>query len=194
PADRAAAPPASKATEPAAQAAHPADVPAGPPAPAAERSDAARPPAPRSAAPEPRPASSAAADAADDQDRDEDPEQRRQGNGRRVALARRRSRHRHAVQRDTAPFGDALDDSRRPRKESGAERPRRELRRHHCPARLTRKAVGDELLEVVPDFDLRAPLLHCEQYQQPVVLALLSDAAAAVLEHLDDVFLRRAVR
>src|SRR5262249_31370500 len=182
---------AAKAAEAAAEAAAPAQTAAGPAA-AAERADAARPAAPGSAAPEPPPSSTAAADPADDQNRDEDPEDRRQRHGRRVALARLRSRYGYAVERDASLLGDALDDARRAHEQAPAESSRGEVRRHHA-ARFAGEAVGDELLEVVADFDLDAPLLHREENQQPVVLALLSDAAAAVLEHLDGVFLGRAV-
>src|SRR5438445_760887 len=92
-----------------------------------------------------------------------------------------------------APPRDPLNDARRAGEQAGAELAGAELRRH-APARFAGEAVGDELLEVVPDFDLDARFLHREQDQQPVVLALLPDAAPAVLEHLDGVFLGRGVR
>ena len=135
----------------------------------------------------------AAADPADDQNRDEDPEADRHRKRRRIALARRRLRRGHAIERDAAPLRDPLNDARRAGEQADAELAGAELRRH-APARFAGEAVGDELLEVVPDFDLDARFLHREQDQQPVVLALLPDAAPAVLEHLDGVFLGRGVR
>ena len=56
------------------------------------------------------------------------------------------------------------------------------------------KPVGDELLEVVADFDPHLPVVDGQQDQQPVVLAALADAAAAVLEHLDRVLADVGVR
>jgi hypothetical protein len=68
-----------------------------------------------------------------------------------------------------------------------------EERRHHLTARLAGEAVGDPLLEVVPDLDPDAPLLQREQDQEAVVLALLSNAFAVVREQLDGVLLDVAV-
>ena len=53
---------------------------------------------------------------------------------------------------------------------------------------LAGKPVGDELLEVIADFDPDLPIVDGQEDEQPVVLAALADAASAVLEHLDRVF------
>ncbi len=60
--------------------------------------------------------------------------------------------------------------------------------------RLAGEAVGDELLEVVADLDAHLAILDGDDDEQPVVLALLADPAAAVLEHLDGVFVDVRVR
>ena len=54
----------------------------------------------------------------------------------------------------------------------------------YVAARLAGEAVGDPLLEAVADLDPDASLLERQQDQQAVVLALLADAAAVVLEQL----------
>ena len=69
-----------------------------------------------------------------------------------------------------------------------------ELRHHHLAAQLTGVTVGDELLEVVADLHPYLTILDGQKDQQAVVLALLSDAATAVLEHLHGVLADVAVR
>ena len=64
----------------------------------------------------------------------------------------------------------------------------------HLAARFAGESVRDPLLEPVPDLDPDLPLLDREEDQQPVVLLLVADAAAVVLEHLDGVLADVAVR
>ena len=52
------------------------------------------------------------------------------------------------------------------------------------PARFAGEAVGDPLLELVADLDPDLALLEREHDQQAVVLALVADAAAVILEQL----------
>jgi hypothetical protein len=59
-----------------------------------------------------------------------------------------------------------------------------ELRDHVLAGGLAGKAVGDKRLEAVAHLDPGLALLDREQNQQPVVLALLADAAPAVFEQL----------
>ena len=123
----------------------------------------------------------------DDDDRDDDPRAHRNAGG---SLGRR---HRHIAQRDAPALRDPPDDARHTGLQPRAVLAAREIRRHVL-AHFAGIAVGDELLEVVAHLDPHAPILHRQQHEQPVVFALVADAAAAVLEHLDRVLLDIGVR
>src|SRR5436190_762050 len=58
------------------------------------------------------------------------------------------------------------------------------FRKHVLAARFPGEAVGDPLLESVADFDPHLALVEREQNEQAVVLSLLADAAAVILEQL----------
>src|SRR6185295_17697327 len=138
-------------------------------------------------------ASASTAEAADNQYDDEngnrDPA--RQGV---AALARHLARHAHAFERDAATLRDAANDAFSTGAQSLAVAAVTKVRRHDLAARLAREAVGDPLLQVVADLNLRAALLDREQDQQAVVLPLLPDPFAVVGEQLDDVLPDVAVR
>src|SRR5262249_42655687 len=99
-----------------------------------------------------------------------------------------------AVERHVAPLRDAPDDALdagdEPRTVSAAA----ELRYHHLTARLARESVRDPLLERVADFDPDLVLLDRDENQQAVVLALLPDPLAVILEELVRVLADVAVR
>src|SRR6185295_13031408 len=111
-----------------------------------------------------------------------------------AAAGPRRRGLRHVLERDAAALGDAVDDPRRAREQPGAVVAAAELRRDHLPDGLAGEAVSDELLERVADLDVDAPVLHRDDDEEAVVLALDADPLAAVLEHLDGVFTDVAVR
>ena len=103
------------------------------------------------------------------------------------------ARNLDALQRDVASFGDPADNAGGAGAQSLAVVTRPERRHHDLAAGFSREPVGDPLLEAVADLDPDLPLLEREQDQQAVVLALLADAAAVVLEQLDGVFADVAV-
>ena len=98
------------------------------------------------------------------------------------------------VQRDVAALRDPPDDPRRAGEQARAVAAAPELRRHELAAGLAGEAVGDPLLEAVADLDPDPPLLDRDEDQQAVVLALVADAAAVILEQLDGVLADVAVR
>ena len=120
--------------------------------------------------------------------------ERRDGDRARVARAVAAAR-RTPVERDAAALRDAADDARRAGEQARAVAAARGTAgAMYLAAGLAGEAVGDPLLEAVADLDSDAPLLDREQDQQAVVLALLADAAAVVLEQLDGVLADVAVR
>ncbi len=92
--------------------------------------------------------------------------------------------HRYAGERDAAALRDPSDDARDACEQPWAVLASREIRRHVVTADLAGIPVSDELLEVVADFGPHSAILHRQQHEQAVVLALVADAAAAILEHL----------
>src|SRR5688572_31626780 len=180
------APAAAKPAKPAAEAAAPAET-------AAERSDPAVPAAPRSGTPSAAaPPARAAGDRIDHHEQNEDRHDDRKA---RLFVTRRAfGGWRYSLQRDVASFGNPADDARHAGEQARAIVASAELRRHLFPADLAGEAVGDEFLEVVSDLHPDFPVLDGEQNEQPVVLALLADAAAAVLEHLHRVLVDVGVR
>jgi hypothetical protein len=172
PSESASTPPAAtKAAEPTAESAA---------EPAAKRTHAAVPAAPRSAAPAAAPATSPAAR----QDHDDDPDEQDDLPG--SESARRLNGPplpRHVLQFDAAPLGNAVDDPGRAGEQARRVVAVAELRPHHLANRLAGEAVGDELLEVVADLDAHLAFLERDHDQCAVVLALVPDPAAAVLEH-----------
>ena len=98
-------------------------------------------------------------------------------------------------ERDVAPLRRSASTMRdTPASSPAPYSPLPKLRRHVLAAGFAGEAVGDELLEVVADFDPHLSILDGQQDQQAVVLAVLADAAAAVLEHLHGVLADVAVR
>src|SRR5581483_10780253 len=189
-------PTAAAAPAAAAAAAEPAE--AAPEARAAEAAaggpDAARPAADEGPAPEAASPARPAADAADDQYDDEDEQNDPEGHRRAAVRAPDGAlRDPHAVERHAARLRDAADDAFGAREQPGAEAPGAELRRHRLARRLAGVAVGDELLEAVADLDPHLVFLDRDEDQQAVVLALLADAASAVLEQLVGVLVDVAV-
>ena len=100
--------------------------------------------------------------------------------GRRLHLAR----HRHIRQRDVAALRDSRDDARGARAQAGAVIAGAKRRDHHEPARLAGEPVGDPLFELVTDLDPHLAFLEREHDQQAVVLALVADSLAVILEQL----------
>src|SRR5947207_8405307 len=159
---------------------------------AAKRTDAAGPVAPRAVAPVAAPAGAVAA--RHDDDRDDDPE--KQAEGKVDAAAARRlggTRDRDVGNRDVALLCDVVDDPRRRLEQPGAVLLFPEGRRNRFADGLPGVAVGNELLEVVADFDGHLPVVLRDDDEEAVVFALVADAASAVLEHLDGVLVDAAV-
>ena len=143
----------------------------------------------RQASPPPPPS---AADAADDEDGDED-ENRQQRPDRPAARLGFALAGRRPSSVTCRPSAIRLTmravPARRPRPYAAVA----ELRHHVLAARFAGKSIGDPLLEPVADLHPDFPLLDRQENQQPVVLALVADAAAVVLEHLHGVFADVAV-
>ena len=149
---------------------------------AAKRAHAARPAAPV-VAPGAPPASAAHHAAHDEEqhEHDDGPWDRKA----RVAITLARAPRRDVLaQRLALPFGDAGRQPLTAGEQPAAVVPLLEIRHHRLPAGLAAEAVGDVGLEAVADFDPHLPVVHGEQHEQAVVLALDADAAAGVLEHL----------
>jgi len=92
-------------------------------------------------------------------------------------------------ERDAAPLRDPSGDAFGAREKSRAVLPLAEQRRHELADRFAGEAVGDPLLELVPDLDFDLPLLDRDDDQQAVVPAAFADAAPVVLEQLDGILL-----
>ena len=60
--------------------------------------------------------------------------------------------------------------------------------------RLSGDAVGDDCLDPVADLDPDPAILDRDEDEDAVVLALATDTLAAVLEHLDRVFVHVGIR
>ena len=131
---------------------------------AAEWSDAAVPAAPPAAAPSrPEPAPPRTADGVED---DEDDEEGEDEISARSDVGRAAGGFRpDALQRHVAPLRDARNDAGDAGEQPGAVRAAAELRRHVLPADLAGKTVGDELLEVVADFDPDLAIVDREQHE-----------------------------
>src|SRR5688572_7987712 len=185
----AAAEAAKSPAEPAAEA-----TTAKPPEPAAaraaERTDAAVPGAPRRAAPVPGTPPAAPAQGVQ---HDEKHEQRQQQAAPTPGVAHVDPRCRTIGQLDPTAFRDPIHQPRDARYQALAVLALAKERHHVEAADLAGEAVGDELLQLVADLDPHLPVGDGHDHQQPVVLALLADAAAAVLEHLDRVLLQVGV-
>src|SRR5262249_46731257 len=126
-------------------------------------------------------------------DDEDDPEQRAD----RETAARTGSPPRgldgHVWHDDAAPFRDAVDERGRSREQALAVAALAELRPDDV-ANFAGEAVRDDALEAVADLDAERAILHGDDDEDAVVLALVADAASAVLEHLDGVLVDAAVR
>ena len=100
---------------------------------------------------------------------------------------------RDPFQLDLPAVRDAVDDARRAGEKARAVRPFRNCGTMYWRLVSPANPIRDPRLEPVPDLDPDLPLLDREEDQQPVVLPLLADAAAVVLEHLDGVLADVAV-
>src|SRR5207302_1115790 len=119
-----------------------------------------------------------------DQDCDEDEDGDEEREVRRRALALVLVSRQLDVEGDAARLRDTADHARRADQQALAVSAVAELRDHVLAARFSRKSIRDEFFEAVADFDPDAALLEREQDQQAVVLPLVADALAAVLEQL----------
>src|SRR5437870_585608 len=162
---------AAAAAAAAAETAKPAAETAAKPAPAetsaAERPGTAVPAAPRPAAPvavmTARPATHGRRDGSQHEEHHEQPDKQHRTRPRLRPAARRGP---DTLQRDVAAFGNPRDHARHARKQPRAVLSLPEFREHVLAARLACKAVSDELLEVVADFDLDPAILDPHHDQQ----------------------------
>src|SRR4051812_6979973 len=158
---------------------------------AAKRPRSAGPVAPRTVAPVAPPAAPVAAGRGN-HDHD-DPEN--QEPGKVSARPRRRGPvGRHVGNGHSALFTDAIDQPGRRGQQPRAEVAAAEGRRDRFADGFAGVGVGDDGFEVVADLELHFAIVHRDEQQQAVVLPLVADAAAAVLEHLDGVLLDGAER
>src|SRR6185503_13890961 len=183
----AAAEPAEAAAESAAATATPASAAA-----AAEGTDSAVPAAPGPHAPAAEaPAPSRAPERVQHDEEDEE----REDDVAAGADVRRAVRLRtDALQRDVASLRDARGHARHTGEQAWSVVAAPELGRHVLSQRLAGEPVGDELLQVVPDFDRRLAIVDGGDDEHAVVLAALPDAAAVILEHLHGVLTNVGVR
>src|SRR4051812_322373 len=185
----AAAKPAKATTAGSAASAEPTDRSAE--AAAAESTGAAGPVAPRSRAPVAAPPPPAASRNDDQHQQPEDDRAPWQpGHRDRPARDARRG---NVGDRDVALLADAVDDAGRPVEQSLAVGVPLERRRNRFADGLPGEPVGDDPFEVIADLDLDLAVVDRDQDEQAVVLALVADAAAPVLEHLDRVLFDAAV-
>src|SRR5262249_32285590 len=188
-----ATPAAASSAEPAKSVAEPAAAAKSAATPtAAERPHAARPAAPSAASPMPNAAARTAAIPAQDNDQNEDAQDPRDRNG--AYLRSKFARHLDTSDLNVASLGDAPDDSRRSQQQTLAIAALTKFGRHDHARRFARESIGDEFFEPVADFDPDATFFYRDQNEQPVVLALLADAASVVLEQFRGVFADVAVR
>jgi len=88
----------------------------------------------------------------------------------------RRRLARNVLEGHPAALGDPGDDPRRAGEQARAVIPGTKLRGHDVADRVAREAVGNELLEVVSDFDLDPPVVDRDDNQKTVVFALGADS------------------
>src|SRR6266536_1705015 len=102
--------------------------------------------------------------------------------------------HRDVWNRDAALLSDAVDDPGRRVEEPRPVSLLPERGRDGLADRLPGITVGNELFEVVADFDADLAIVLCDDDEEAVVLAFVADPSSAVLEHLHGVLVDAAVR
>src|SRR5262245_9966709 len=192
-------PPRAAATAPAASAAETTEATTKAAASAVEAavtspewSDATVPPAPSTRTPAAE--SSAPPRAPDDAQENKENQQRKDDVAAGTNIGCRVPLRSYALENDVSALGNPRNDARKPRQKPWSVRALAELRRHVLTTRFAGESVGDELLELVPDFDPDLTVVDGKENQQAVVASALADSAAVVFKHLHGVFANIAVR
>src|SRR5258706_5490639 len=160
----------------------------------AERADAAVPSAPAASAPaRTEPAAPPRPPDGVEEDKDDEKHPDEVSTGADVGSATTRL-GRDCPKPDLASLRNAGNDTGQACKQTWSVRAAAEFGRHVLPADFTGKNVGDELLEVVADFDPHLPVVHGQKHEGTVVLGALSDPASVVFEHLDGILADVRVR